>query len=83
MDNNKSDNLFNVIRSHEVHCRGFDVDNDPVLEEALDVIIVVYRDGMSVPLCNYCSSGSRRCETVEEKIEQGICPFSRAPRYRG
>jgi len=62
---------------HEiVKCKGVDMYNNPVLKKTKEVIVIKYKDGTSLPCCEYLSNPSGMCDIKEiDKEERGMCVF--------
>ena len=76
-----------LVNTHVVKCRGRDKEENPVLAEgeAEEVIVKVYADGHTIPLCrhyyNYYEYGQCRLGKQEVSGDNPFCIyFSRAER---
>ena len=72
--------LEGLLSSYSVKCRGTDCDSKKVLPkgDAEQVIVKVYRNGASEPLCRYLSgSNSDKCKATntEDETQIGFCVY--------
>ena len=79
-----------VVASFHFQCRAASKEGRPVLpnDQAEPIIVNVYRDGTSIPLCRYLSSGMSPYGICNPDLRKGIgfqipdsefgsCPYSR------
>ena len=70
-----------IIGTHKMCCKGVDRNNGEVLVEAENVIVKIYKSGLSKPLCRHFKSVSNLevCNPSNKKsddiMEFGDCPF--------
>ncbi|PLX26897.1 hypothetical protein C0583_05605 [Candidatus Parcubacteria bacterium] len=70
-----------IIGTHKVNCKGVDKNNGKVLPEAENVIVKIYKSGLSKPLCRHfkkvsnldvCNASNKKSDDI---LEFGDCPF--------
>lgn len=68
--------MAKCIGSHRIDCRGIDEGDKKVLKksEAEPVIVRIYHDGKSLPLCRYLI-GSDCCSASKLEEKNVICPY--------
>lgn len=79
------DELEGLLNSHVVPCRGASRNESPVFpaEGAETVIVKVYKNGKTEPLCRYLQLGcvTPRCNPERRSMSEGedglgVCPYS-------
>jgi len=73
----KTKSLDLLISSHLIACRGINCNNNPLLpkENAEPVIVNIYKNGTSSPLCRYYSGRDKKCSVHHNDESQGRCPY--------
>jgi len=79
------DDLKTIVASHDIECLGCNSDRDDVFEEGgEDVVVLVFKDGMTKPLCKYYQENINHCTALGNKPDErknwGICPYYSKPR---
>ncbi|UCG95531.1 MAG: hypothetical protein JSV92_00570 [archaeon] len=73
--------IFNrkgLIGSHKIKCCGINSLGNEVFDKKLaeDVIVKVYKDGHSEPLCRYNIDKEGKCDAVFNPTDEpGFCPY--------
>lgn len=78
MNKQKPQALEGLLKTYSVKCRGIDKNNFPVLndEQKEHIIVKVYRNGKSEPLCRYITGDDEdHCSAPRYKGNKGFCPY--------
>lgn len=75
--------LEGLLETREKECKGVDEDNKPVFSKGTEeiVIIKIYKDGRTYPLCRYllddikCNPTLVNTESVTDKSKLGYCLY--------
>ncbi len=82
------DKLEGLLNSHVIQCRGASRNESPVFPEdkSETIVVKVYKNGKTEPLCRYLESGcvAPRCNPERIRIGMGaetedclgVCPYS-------
>jgi len=74
----KPKRLEGLLKTYLIKCKGIDENENPVLsdEQKEMVIVKVYRNGHSIPLCRYLSGDNdNHCSASLNKDNKGFCPY--------
>jgi len=74
----KKKKLEGIANAIPKKCRGNDINDKSVLPRwrKEEIIVKVYRDGHSIPLCKYISGDSdNKCSAPSNTKNHGYCPY--------
>ena len=74
--------LREIANSHNFDCGAVDASGDWVFdsENTEEVVLLVYRDGMTWPLCRCYDTETSKCKAEEDEENRGLCIYSVGPR---
>ena len=76
--NPKPKKLEGLLRTYSIKCNGIDKNGLLVLDDKMQekVIVKIYRDGKSMPLCRYLSGDNEnRCSAPLNDEDKGFCQY--------
>lgn len=73
-----------VINSHKINCHGSCLDDEGFVDDVWDseiesVIVKIFEDGSSFPLCKFYDSDSRKCFADNNEKLRWFCPYASGP----
>jgi len=74
--------LQEIAYSHEFECNAVDASGNWVFNQnnAEEVVLLVYRDGLTWPLCRCYDSKTSKCKAEEDEENRGFCIYGVNPR---